>query len=132
MLIEAHAFFYKQRLFSTQPQCCLTFSWIEPQMLFRYCLIHVTIKILRHVLHFVYLCPYLALGLLMSYLCDLFFIFSLISIGINYITSLKNTHRAFVQFFKHLLLFLDDNVNEESERFSKSKSAVSGCCLAFA
>ena len=43
-------FFYKQRLFSTQP------SWIEPQMLFGYCLIHVTIKILKHVLYFVYLC----------------------------------------------------------------------------
>ena len=25
------AFFYKQRFFSTQPQCCLDFSWIEPQ-----------------------------------------------------------------------------------------------------
>ena len=26
-------FFYKQRFFSAQPQCCLTFKWIEPQML---------------------------------------------------------------------------------------------------
>ena len=25
------AFFYKQRFFSTQPQCCVDFSWIEPQ-----------------------------------------------------------------------------------------------------
>ena len=27
--------FYKQRLFSAQPQCCLTFLWIEPQMLLK-------------------------------------------------------------------------------------------------
>ena len=32
-------FFYKQRFFfSTQPQCCLTFSWIQLRMLLRWCL----------------------------------------------------------------------------------------------
>ena len=35
------AFFYKQRFFSTQPQCCLIFSWIEPQMLLGCWLIHI-------------------------------------------------------------------------------------------
>ena len=28
-------FIYKQRLFSTQPQCCLTFSRIQPQILLK-------------------------------------------------------------------------------------------------
>ena len=32
------SFFYEQRSFSTQPQFCLTFSWIELQMLLRCCL----------------------------------------------------------------------------------------------
>ena len=41
-------FFYEQWVFSTQPQCCLTFIWIELQMLLRCCLIHVGIIILRH------------------------------------------------------------------------------------
>ena len=31
-------FFYKQHFFSTQPQCCLFFCWIELQMLIRCCL----------------------------------------------------------------------------------------------
>ena len=30
---KVHAIFYKWRFFSTQPQCCLTFLWIELQML---------------------------------------------------------------------------------------------------
>ena len=38
-----HAFFYKQRFFSTQPRCCLTFSRIELQMLLRCCLLRITI-----------------------------------------------------------------------------------------
>ena len=58
---------------------------------------------------------FIGLGLLMSYLCDLFLISSLIFIFINHITSLKQTHLAFVQFLKYLLLFLDDNLDEESE-----------------
>ena len=43
-------FFYKQRFSSTQPQCCLNFSWIELQMLLRCCLIHIGITILRYVI----------------------------------------------------------------------------------
>ena len=34
----ATRFFYKQRFFSAQPQCCLTFSWIVLKMLLRCCL----------------------------------------------------------------------------------------------
>ena len=45
--------FYKQRFFSTHLQCCLTFSWIELEMLLRSCLINIGIIILRHFLYFV-------------------------------------------------------------------------------
>ena len=94
-----HVFIYKQLIFSTQPQCCLSFSWIELQMLLRCCLIHnKTIIILRHVLHLVYLGPRLSLILFMSYLRDLFFYVHSHFIIINHITSLKQTHLFFVHF----------------------------------
>ena len=38
---------------------------------------------------------------------------------------------VFVHVSEYLLLFLDDNVDEESEEFVNSKSSASGCCLAF-
>ena len=50
----------------------------------------------------------------MSYLFYLFFIFSLIFIAINHITSLKQLN-FFYAFLEHLPLFLDDNVDEESK-----------------
>ena len=81
-------FFISNAFFSTQ--CCLTLSWIELQMLLRYCLIHTTIIILRHILHLVYLCPCLVQGQFMSYLCDPLFIFNLIFIAINHM-SVKQT-----------------------------------------
>ena len=40
-----HGFLYKQRFFSTHPQCCLAFSRIGLQMLLRCGLIHITIII---------------------------------------------------------------------------------------
>ena len=54
----------------------------------------------RHNLYLVYLCPYLGLGLLMSYLCGIFFIFSLIFTVTNHITSLKQTPLSFCTFFR--------------------------------
>ena len=51
----------------------------------------------------------------MSYRCDLFLIFSLIFIAINSITSLKQAHLFFAHFLEYLLLFIDDNVDEESK-----------------
>ena len=80
-------FYYKQRFFSTQPQCCLIFSWIELQMLLRCCLIHISIIILRHFLYLLYLCPCLDLGLFMSYLLDLFSILIFIFIMFNRVFS---------------------------------------------
>ena len=75
-------------------------------------------------LYLVYLCPCLGLGLLMSYLYDLFIIFSLIFIVINHITSLKQTHLFFAHFLEYILFFLDDEVDEKSEYFSNSKSSA--------
>ena len=57
----------------------------------------------------------------MLYICDLLF-FRLISISINHITSLK--HALFLYIFKeYLLLILDDNVDEESEKSLNSESS---------
>ena len=51
----------------------------------------------------------------MSRIGDLFFIFSLIFIAINSITSLKQMHLFYEHFLDYLLLFLNDNVVEESK-----------------
>ena len=61
---QLHAFVYKQRamLFSTQPPCCLTFSWTELQMLLRCCIIQISIIIVRHFLYLLYLCSFLDLS----------------------------------------------------------------------
>ena len=99
------------------------FSYIELQMLRSCFLIHIIIIILRHILCLVFICVLL---------WDQFFNFSFIFIVINYITSLKQTHLLFVYILEFLLLFFDDNLNEESEWFSNSKSWASGCCLVFA
>ena len=101
-------------------------------MLLRCSLIHITITLLRQISYLVYLCPTLGLGLFILYLCDLFFIFSLIFIVINDITSFKQTYLLFVHFLEYLLLFLYDTVDEECEQFLKNRSSASGCCLAFA
>ena len=89
-------FFYKQRFFSTQSQCCFTFSWIQLQMLLSCCLIHKSIIILRHFLYLLSLCPCLKLSLFLSYLCDLFFIFIFIFITINHMNT--DTYALFVIF----------------------------------
>ena len=68
----------------------------------------------------------------MSYHFNIFFIFSLIFIVVNHITSLKQTHLLFVCFLEHLLLFLDDNVDEDGKWFSNNKRLTSRCYLAFA
>ena len=44
-------------------------------------------------------------GLFMSYICDLFFIFSLIFIAIYHITSLKQTH-LFLYIFKNISFYV--------------------------
>ena len=77
-------------------------------MLLRSCLIHISI-ILRHFLYLLYLCPCLELGLFMSHMYDLFFVFIFIFIAINHVISWN----------VYFCLFLDDNVHEE-QKFSLS------------
>ena len=102
-----YTLFHRQRFFSTQPQCCFTFSWIELQMLLRCCLRHKSIIIPRHFLCLLYLSPCLELDLFMLYLCDLFFIFTF-----NFIT-INHTGIHVWYFLEYVLLFLDDNMDEE-------------------
>ena len=92
-------FLKKQRFFSAQPRCYLTFLWIELEMLLRCCLIHKSI-ILRHILYLLYLRPYLDLSLYMSYLCDLIFIFTFIFIMINHIISWIQSYMFFCLVFR--------------------------------
>ena len=113
-LIYIHAFLYKQRFFSSQPQYCLTFSWIELQMLLMCCLIHMTIIILRHFLYFLYWSPCLNPDLFMSYLWDLFVFFVIISIIINKSHEYRHIC-SFAYFLEYALLFLDGNVDEKCE-----------------
>ena len=63
-------------------------------------------------------------GSIMSYLCDLLFIFSLIFSVTNNETSLKQTHLLFVHFLGCLLLLSDDKVDEEIERIKLNKIKV--------
>ena len=62
---------------------------------------------------------------------NLFFIFIFIFIMVNCMISWIQTHLLFGFFLRIFLLFLDDNVNEECEQFSNSKSLAWWCCLAF-
>ena len=75
-------------------------------MLLRCCLIHIAIIIkLRHILHIVYLGPFVGLGLVMSYLCDIFLIFSLIFFVMNHITSFKQVQLFFCTFLEYSYYF---------------------------
>ena len=62
-------------------------------------------------------------GIFIFYLCDLCFIL------IFFFTDIL---LLLLIFLEYELLFLDDNMGEECEEFSNSKSSASGCCLAFA
>ena len=115
-------FFLISNMFSAQPQCCVTVSWIELQILLSYCLIHITIIITRYILYSVYLCPCLCLCLFRSYLCKIFFIFSLIFIVTDNASSFKETYLFFGTFFRMSPIIFG---------CSNSKCSVSGCCLAF-
>ena len=87
------AFFISNVFFSTQSQCCLTFSWIELQILLKCCLLNTYktiftyIIILRLFLYLLYLCSCPDLVLFMPYQHDLVFIFIFIFIMINRIIS---------------------------------------------
>ena len=123
-LTELHAFSYKQRFFSTQPQCCLTLSWIELQMLLNFCLIHRSIIILRYIHISIiilntssYWDTFIDLGLFLSYLCDLFFIFIFIFIMINRIILWTQTQLFFCLLSRIFPIVLDDNVMKNVNNF---------------
>ena len=66
----------------------------------------------------------------MLYLCDLFVIFIFILIMINRMNT--DILVLLLMFLEYVLIFLDDNVNEECEIYSSSKSSASGGSIAFA
>ena len=68
--------------------------------------------------------------LFMPYLCELFFVFIRIFITINHKISLKQT--TCLCTFLRIYQFWMINMNEESEKFSISKSSACGCCLSVA
>ena len=123
---KKHKFFYKHRFFIIQPQCCLIFSLIELKMLLRCYLVHTSIIILKKNLYLVYFCPYVSLGLFVSYLYGLFFIFSLIFIFINYMTSLKQTQLVFAHFLEHLLIFLTITWMKKASNIQKVQGQSQG------
>ena len=97
--------------FTTQPQCYSTFPWTELQMLLRCCL--KLIGIMHHYTETLFIftisdllisnCIYLIISMwciyVISYLCDLSFIFIFISIKINWIISWIHTNLSFCLFF---------------------------------
>ena len=80
-VFAVHAFF--------QLSLTLFNYFMKLQVLLWCCLIHITINIQRRNLYLAYLYPCQGLGLFMSYLCNLFFIFSIVFIIIILVHSLQ-------------------------------------------
>ena len=79
---------HKRHIFSIQPQFCLTFYSIEPQMFLKCCLlIYIDIILSRQVAFWLF--AFMPAPSPIHVLCDLFFIAIFISITINHTTSLK-------------------------------------------
>ena len=118
-------FFYNQSFFSTQTQWSLTFSWICLQILFRCCLIHIAITILRHYTFCIFsIFVSMSKPRSMLYLYDLFFIFNLFFIVIDHLTSFKQTHCSlvFCTFFRisHLIFWMKTWM-KKARNFQKAK-----------
>ena len=109
--------FCSRRCFLTQPHCCLTFVWIELQMLLRCSLIYIPIIILRHLLYLVYLCSICVISL-WSIICSQPRFQCHLS---HYGT--KTVALVFCTFLECLVLFLVDNVDEKSKQFWNSESS---------
>ena len=98
-------FFYRQRFFSTQSQCCLAFLWIEIQMLLRSCLIDIAIIILRHILYLVFMSMPRPRSIHVVYMRSIFHFQS--HFHCHY-SSLNQTCLFFVHILECLPLFLDN------------------------
>ena len=96
---------------NAQPQCCLTFSWIELQMLLWCCLMCDYHYIETNFTFSIFVCMFSPRSVYVVFMWSIF---------------LFQPHLELENF----LLFLDDNVDEE--KFSNSKSSTSKYCLAFA
>ena len=70
----------------------------------------------RHFIYLLYLYPWLDLGLFLSDLCDLFFIFIFIFTETSY----------FAHFLKYVLFFLTDSMDEECKNFQIAKVQPQG------
>ena len=104
--------FFKINAFS---QCCLTFSSNASNDLLQMLLNNHYYAAIFFLFSIFF--PCLSLGLFKSYICDLLLIFTIVFIVINHIMSLKQTHWFFLEVLEYLLLFLDDNMDEENESF---------------
>ena len=101
-------------------------------MLLRSCLIYIIIILLRHILHSMPLIPSISspmsiydVFMLCILLFHLHFSFHLSN------TLIKTNKLIFVNFKKYLLLFLDDNVEEEIEKCWNRNISALEFCLAF-
>ena len=93
-------------------------------MLLRCCLIHITVIILKYTLYLVYLGLFLVLGLLMSYLwVYVSFIFSLIFVAINHITSLKPFNVCYSRKVIHSFNVISLNVSQRTSRLCQTRDA---------
>ena len=90
-----NAFFISNTFFNSA-SLMLNFFMNWASNLLRFCLIHITVIVLRHILYLVYLCSCLGPGLFKSHL---YFIFTLMFSVINYVTSFKQTYLFFVHFW---------------------------------
>ena len=69
---------------------------------------------MRHlIIYLLYLCSRLDLGLFISYLCDVFHF--RLYFHYDYSCNLLNLMSIFTYFLENVSLFLDDNLDEESE-----------------
>ena len=103
---------------TTQSQFCLSFSWIEFQMLLRSCLIQITVIILRHILCVAYLSKCLGLGL--------FVIFSLFFNVIYNIPSFKQMHLFLYIFYNISYYFLMITWMKKANNFQIAKIQPQG------
>ena len=99
-------FFYKQCFFSTHPQCCLAFSWIELQMLLRCWLIHLTN--IKHFIFSIFASMSRPSSIYVVYMWSIFYF--LASFSLLLITSLKRRTCFLYILLDYLLLFLDNIV----------------------
>lgn len=124
---EIQVVFYKQNLFGTQSQCCLTFPWTESQILLKCCLIYTDTLFVSIILFLL-----LDLGLFLSFLCGLFFFIIFIFVITIHIISLKQT-LFFSLILEYIpLFFLNSHCNIVSMRMKRCgnrSSRPSGGCF---